>query len=517
MQELGLITRARAHGRRVAIVSAGRAFTYEDLLARSDAIARSLLARGWAPKAGQGPSRIAYLLPAGFDHVATQWAIWRAGAIGVPLSTVQAPAEWAYAVADTQASVVVVDPALEGEMAAARGRAATPIARVETLSDAADVSRPCVCDARGALILYTSGTTGTPKGVVLTHANLGAQVRGLVEAWAWQASDRILHVLPLHHVHGIVNVLTCALWAGATCEMLPRFDAEAVWQAFTRRRLTLFMAVPTIYAKLVAAWDAASPESRDAMREGCAAMRLMVSGSAALPVTVREKWRAISGHVLLERYGMTEIGMALSNPLHGERRPGFVGVPLPGVQVRVVDEHGETVQAGTAGELEVRGDGVFREYWQRQEATAMAFRDTWFRTGDVAVLEGGMYRLLGRLSVDIIKSGGYKISALEIEEVLREHPQVRECAVVGLEDEAWGERIAVAVTMVGDAPLELEPLREWAKSRLARYKLPTRLVSVPELPRNAMGKVSKQAVKGLFDRLPRVSAPQRGCRAGDPA
>jgi malonyl-CoA/methylmalonyl-CoA synthetase len=173
-------------------------------------------------------------------------------------------------------------------------------------------------------------------------------------------------------------------------------------------------------------------------------------------------------------------------------------VPLPGVQVRIVDEHGGIVEGGTSGELEVRGAGVFHEYWQRPEATASAFRDGWFRTGDVAVVERGMYRLLGRLSVDIIKSGGYKISALEIEEVLREHPQVRECAVVGLKDEEWGERIAVAIATTGEAPIELEALREWARTRLARYKLPTRLAVVPELPRNAMGKVSKPAVRTLF-------------------
>ena len=232
-------------------------------------------------------------------------------------------------------------------------------------------------------------------------------------------------------MHGIVNVLACALWSGARCDMLGQFDALETWARIARGDLTLFMAVPTIYHKLIAAWEAAPPERRREWSAGCGRMRLMVSGSAALPVRTLERWREISGHTLLERYGMTEIGMALSNPLRGERRPGFVGTPLPGVEVRLVDERGAPVVAGTPGELQVRGPTVFLEYWRRPDATAAAFQDGWFRTGDVAALERGSYRILGRSSVDIIKTGGYKISALEIEEVLRTHPAVAECAVGG--------------------------------------------------------------------------------------
>ncbi|MGI9181506.1 MAG: acyl-CoA synthetase, partial [Longimicrobiaceae bacterium] len=338
-----------------------------------------------------------------------------------------------------------------------------------------------------------------PKGVVTTHASLRAQVESLIQAWEWTADDRIPLILPLHHVHGIVNVLTCALWSGAVCEMLPRFDADAVWSRIEQGELTLFMAVPTIYRRLIAAWEAAPPERQRRMTAGCARMRLMVSGSAALPVSTLERWREISGHTLLERYGMTELGMALSNPLRGERRPGFVGVPLPGVEVRLVDEEGDPVEPGTPGEIEVRGPNVFLEYWRRPDATAEAFRPGgWFRTGDVAVVEEGYYRILGRRSVDIIKTGGYKVSALEIEEVLRTHPAVAECAVVGVEDPDWGERICVAVELRADAELSLVELQEWARERLAPYKLPRDLRSIPALPRNAMGKVMKPEVAALF-------------------
>jgi len=212
-----------------------------------------------------------------------------------------------------------------------------------------------------------------------------------------------------------------------------------------------------------------------------------MSGSAALPLGTLERWREITGHTLLERYGMTEIGMALSNPLHGQRRPGFVGSPLPEVEVRLVD-----------GELEVRGPGVFLEYWRRPDETRAAFRDGWFRTGDTAVLEDGGYRLLGRTSTDIIKTGGYKVSALEIEATLREHEAVRDCAVVGVPDPEWGERVCAAVEVHKNRTLSTADLREFARARLAPYKVPKTIVQVEVLPRNAMGKVVKPDVVLMF-------------------
>jgi malonyl-CoA/methylmalonyl-CoA synthetase len=348
------------------------------------------------------------------------------------------------------------------------------------------------------MILYTSGTTSRPKGVVTTHRNLEAQMSALADAWGWTSGDRILHVLPLNHVHGIVNVLGCAMWAGGVCEFLSPFEPNAVWNRMAVGGLTLFMAVPTVYARLLAAWEEADDAHRARWSEAASGLRLMVSGSAALPVPLLRRWQAATGHVLLERYGMTEIGMALSNPLEGERRPGSVGLPLPGVDVRLVDENGVEAAAGAPGEIEVRGESVFREYWRRPDATREAFRDGWFRTGDVAVLDDGSYRILGRLSVDIIKTGGYKVSALEIEEVLRRHPDVRDCAVVGIADDEWGERVVAAIVSASEGGVSLEAVRDWARPLLAKYKLPTRVCLVDELPRNAMGKVVKARVKELF-------------------
>ncbi len=360
---------------------------------------------------------------------------------------------------------------------------------------------PDVASERRAMILYTSGTTNRPKGVVTTHANITAQIMSLIEAWEWSADDRILLCLPLHHVHGIVNVVSCALWSGATCEMLPRFDANTVWERIAGgSSLTLFMAVPTIYVKLIAAWDAAPPERRASLSQACACtkLRLMVSGSAALPVSTLERWKEISGHTLLERYGMTEIGMALSNPLRGERVPGSVGTPLPSVEVQLVGENGQPVAPGTPGEIEVRGPSVFAEYWGKPDATRDAFRDGWFRTGDTAVIENGVYRILGRTNIDILKTGGHKVSALEIEEALREHPAIAECAVVGVPDLEWGERVAAAVVLKDGDTLDLPSLRAWAKEFLAAHKLPSRLLVLDALPRNAMGKVTKPAIKTMF-------------------
>ena len=245
--------------------------------------------------------------------------------------------------------------------------------------------------------------------------------------------------------------------------MLPRFDANAVWERIAHGGVTLFMAVPTIYVKLIAAWDAASPERRAALSQACAKLRLMVSGSAALPVSTLERWKEISGHTLLERYGMTEIGMALSNPLRGERVPGSVGTPLPSVEVQLVGENGKPVAPGTPGEIEVRGPSVFAEYWGKPDATRDAFRDGWFRTGDTAVVENGVYRILGRTNIDILKTGGHKVSALEIEEALREHPAVAECAVVGVPDPEWGERVAAAVVLKDGDALDLQSLRALGK------------------------------------------------------
>jgi malonyl-CoA/methylmalonyl-CoA synthetase len=491
---ISLIANAQSYGPRTAVVDAQAAFTYDDLLDASSRVAAALL----AGRDDLQEERVAFLVTPGFPWVAMQWGIWRAGGIAVPLPLNSTRPELEYLIDDTGASALVFDTAAAPLLEPIAASRALRAFSYEQLPLGPPRPLPEISSERRAMILYTSGTTSRPKGVVTTHANVAAQIRSLVDAWEWSANDRILLCLPLHHVHGIINVVGCALWSGATCEMLPRFDANAVWDRIAGGELTLFMAVPTVYTKLIAAWVAASPARRAELNQACSRLRLMVSGSAALPVSTLQRWQDISGHTLLERYGMTEIGMALSNPLRGQRVPGSVGTPLPGVELRLVDEHGTPVAPGSPGGIEVRGPAVFAEYWARPDATRDAFRDGWFITGDTAVVENGVYRILGRTNIDILKTGGHKVSALEIEEALRQHPAVAECGVVGIADEEWGERVAAAVVLKDGNVLDLQSLRTWGRELLATHKLPSRLLVLDALPRNAMGKVMKPALATLF-------------------
>jgi len=494
---LPLVANAELYQEHTSIIAAEGAFTYRQLLDASAKVASNLL----DGTNDLQEKRVAFLIPPSFHYVATQWGIWRAGGIAVPLCVSHPRSELEYVIDDSGAEIVVAHPDFAASL---RPIAETRKLRFVLTTQALGhppLMLPPIDASRRAMIIYTSGTTSKPKGVVTTHQKIQAHVTALVSAWEWTASDHILHVLPLHHVHGIINGLTCALWAGATCEILPKFDTEEVWQRFIHGNVTLFMAVPTIYFKLIEAWEAASPAQQKIMSAACARLRLMISGSAALPVNVLERWKEITGHVLLERYGMTEIGMALSNPLRGQRVPGGVGMPLPDVEVKLVDENGDEAASGTPGEIWVKGPGVFIEYWGKPEATQRAFRDGWFCTGDVAVVENGVYRILGRRNIDIIKTGGYKVSALEIEEVLRTHPQIKDCAVVGLADDEWGERVGAALVLKPGSVVTPDSLRNWAKTRLAAYKIPTRILVLDELPRNAIGKVVKPKIVELSKRF----------------
>jgi malonyl-CoA/methylmalonyl-CoA synthetase len=492
---LCLIDRAWEHGTRTALVTEAGQFSYADLLDASARVARFCL----AGRDDLNEQRVAFLAPSGFDYVAMQWGIWRAGGVAVPLCTLYPEPELRYVIENSKASILLAHEDLARRVSSIAEDLGIRFA-VGSEAFKHDTSElPRVAITRRAMMLYTSGTTGKPKGVVTTHLNNQAQIMSLVDAWGWSKDDHILHVLPLHHIHGIVNVLLCSLWSGATCEMMSRFDPKRVWEIIERGGLTLFMAVPTIYSKLITAWEAYNDPKRGQLTRMCSRLRLMVSGSAALPVPTLETWETISGHRLLERYGMTEIGMALSNPLNGERVAGTVGTTLPGIEVRLVGEAGHIVAEGEPGEIEVCGPNVFLEYWDRPEATREAFKGGWFKTGDIAVFENGRYRLLGRNSVDIIKTGGYKVSALEIESVLKEHASNLECAVVGVEDQEWGQQVCAAMVPRNQEELTLDSLRTWAKGRMAVYKVPQRLAIVDELPRNAMGKVVKQKVVELFE------------------
>ncbi|KAM8945952.1 LOW QUALITY PROTEIN: malonate--CoA ligase ACSF3, mitochondrial [Pelodytes ibericus] len=525
--ESPVFCRATAFGKRVALVDQHGQHTYKDLYMRSSALSREIAQVLNRPSNDSLPERVSFLCPNDSSYVVCQWAAWMSGAIAVPLCRTHPSPELEYILQDSQTALVVAEEKFAGVMAPLAAKlgiamltlpGSPPLQCAGELSEMEPEQLHLDWKERGAMIIYTSGTTGRPKGVLSTHQNLNAMVTGLVDEWNWTKEDRILHVLPLHHVHGVVNKLMCPLWVGATCVMLPEFSPQKVWEHFLSGDIpsvNVFMAVPTVYSKLIDHYERhfTRPRVQDFVRAVCRdKVRLMVSGSSALPVPLLERWREITGHTLLERYGMTEIGMALTNPLNGARVPGSVGNPLPGV-VRIAsqnprregssytihaygDKTGTRVSPGLEkreGELQVRGPSVFREYWNNPQDTLEAFTsDGWFKTGDTAVYKDGTYWILGRTSVDIIKSGGYKISALEVERHLLAHPSITDVAVIGAPDATWGQRVAAIVKLCDGHTLSLQELKDWARVVMDPYCIPAELIRVEEIPRNQMGKINKK-------------------------
>ncbi len=478
---------------KIAIIASGKSFSYKTLLQASQQFATHLLDGN---KDLDG-ARVAFMVDPGFDYVKVQWGIWQAGAVAVPLCITHPLPSLQYVLEDTGATILVISPQYHDLLAGYALEHSIRLIFVDRGPETAIAVLPNIDPQRNAMILYTSGTTNKPKGVVTTHANIAAQIKSIVSAWQYASTDHTLCVLPLHHVHGIINVVSATLSMGGTVEFVSSFSVDDIFSRFLRGDINVFMAVPTIYFKLIAASEMLGVAERQHLKNAMEKFRLMVCGSAALPVSVMQQWEEVSGHVLLERYGMTEIGMGISNPYEGLRKPGSIGMPLPGVLVRLVDEHMQPVINGEAGEIQIKGENVFKEYWNKPDATAKEFTsDGWFKTGDVAVVEEGYYRILGRSSVDIIKSGGYKLSALEIEEVLRTHELVDDCAVVGIADDEWGELVVAAV--VAKAGLEQHQLNQWMRTQMPTYKTPRKYLLVKELPRNAMGKVVKNEVKTMF-------------------
>ncbi|KAL6755300.1 hypothetical protein V8C86DRAFT_2678839 [Haematococcus lacustris] len=566
-----LLRRASLRLSRPAIVHQGKTVSYGELASAAERLSGKMSVE----LAGRQQPRIGLHAAPGPEYAIATLAIWQCGGIAVPLATSHPASELSYVLQDAgvtmvlsredglhhiadvahqhSATVQVVEaPSGSSSSSSSSGRGDSDVSwsmgsGAESGGLVRGVGGDSQAAAAGALIIYTSGTTGKPKGVLHTHRSLEAQVAGLVDAWQWQASDSLLHALPLHHIHGIVNALYCPLYAGACTHMLNRFSPAAVWSRIMDGSVSVMMGVPTMYSLLLSAYDAMAPEQQSRAAAAASRLRLTVCGSSACPVPLMQRWKALSGQHLLERYGMTEVGMALSNPYQGERRPGSVGQPLPGVSVRIAED----------GELLVRGATVFKEYWGRAEATAQAFTpDGFFKTGDTAGVEwvaapslsclapahqnqhpdqglgstqaqaqsqtqtqtqtqaqsqtqnhgeagpgAGVpyYTILGRTSVDIIKSAGYKLSALQLEGALLEHPQLAEVAVLGVPDQVYGEVVtALVVPRATETQAAVDPqqfvaaLKSHASTRLAPYQLPRKYIVMAALPRNAMGKVNKK-------------------------
>ena len=479
---------------RIALVAGEESHSYGEVNSRINRFATGLL----GGRGDLAEERIAFFLPASLDYVTCMHGVWRAGGIAVPLNVASAVAELDHYLGSARVTRMFAEADAPEELRELCASLGVELLTVGELLADAPGELPEIDPGRRAMMLFTSGTTSKPKGTVSTHRTIHAQITTLIEAWAWTEDDVIPLFLPLHHIHGIINILSCGLWAGARVHLFAGLDLPRVTSQVAAGVYNVFMAVPTVYVKLIQYLEQRPAREVEAVCAGFRVMRLNISGSAACPVKLFEQWRELTGQVLLERYGMTEIGMGISNPYHGERRAGYVGQPLPGVEAQLFGEDHQPIHGeGVPGEIRIKGDNVFLEYWGNEEATRKSFVDGWFRTGDMAVIEDGYYRIMGRTSVDIIKSGGYKLSALEIEGVLLTHENIAEVAVIGAEDEVWGEAVtAFIVTKNGDE-LDYAELKSWCIERMSSYKIPKHVKRLDALPRNAMGKVTKPSLKSI--------------------
>ncbi|PJK27383.1 malonyl-CoA synthase [Minwuia thermotolerans] len=488
-----IATSERSHDAIFLRTPSGKRLSYRDLWNDVAAYRAALDAHGV-----QSGDRVMVQVEKSPEAISLYLATLSAGAAFVPLNTGYTEAELRHFLTDAAPRLFIADPARRSDLTAlARG---CGVDRVETLGmdgsgslpEAAATApaslsiEPCGPDHIAA-ILYTSGTTGRPKGAMLTHRNLGANAEALCVAWEITGRDVLLHALPIFHAHGLFVAINTTLLAGAGLIFLPKFEVDVVLQALPEA--TTMMGVPTFYTRLLddPRFDAAAT----------AHMRLFVSGSAPLLENTFHAFRECTGRAILERYGMTETGMNTSNPLHGERKAGSIGPALPGVEVRVADDAGRALGTGKVGVLEVRGPNVFRGYWNMPERTAEDFRqDGFFITGDLARIDPEAYVWLVGRAKDLIITGGYNVYPKEVEVCLDALPGIRESAVIGVPDSDFGE--AVVAVVVADDPAQppvAEALVSELRSSLARYKLPKRIVFVDNLPRNTMGKVQKNLLR----------------------
>ena len=433
--------------------------------------------------------------------VALYLAVLRSGGIFVPLNTAYTATEVEYFLGDAKPSLFfcgLENLADLSEIAQAQGVSKTILLgnnETEAFWGEALQTDPKTeiaprSDSDLASFLYTSGTTGRSKGAMLSHENLASNALTLHELWQFEPEDVLLHALPIFHIHGLFVALHCALLNASKVIFLPTFDVSEILRGM-RGEASVLMGVPTFYSRLLA--------SPDFQSDDCKGMRLFISGSAPMTEQVHKAWTNKTGHKILERYGMTEAGMITSNPYEGERVPGTVGFALPGVEVRIADEHGKEVTQGDIGCIEVRGPNIFQGYWQMPEKTAEEIRDDgYFITGDLGIMdENGRVSIVGR-GKDLIISGGYNIYPKEIEVILDEHPCVLESAVIGVPHSDFGEAVFAVVVPQSGTEVSEEELKEFLREKMARFKQPKTIVLVEELPRNTMGKVQKNLLREQF-------------------
>jgi malonyl-CoA/methylmalonyl-CoA synthetase len=476
----------------------GTRISYADLIARAGQMANVLVARG--VKIGD---RVAAQTEKSVPALVLYLATVRAGAVYLPLNTAYTLNELDYFIIDAEPSLVVCDPAKAegiGKIAAKVG------AKVETLGAdgkgslteaAAKASPEFTTVPRGnddlAAILYTSGTTGRSKGAMLSHDNLASNSLSLVDYWRFSKDDVLIHALPIYHTHGLFVASNVTLFARASMIFLPKFDPDLIIKLMARA--TVLMGVPTFYTRLL--------QNPGLSKQSTEHMRLFVSGSAPLLADTHREWSARTGHAVLERYGMTETNMNTSNPYEGDRVPGAVGFPLPGVSLRVADpENGKELKRDEIGMIEVKGPNVFKGYWRMPEKTKAEFRDDgFFITGDLGKIDNkGYVHIVGR-GKDLVISGGFNVYPKEIESEIDAMPGVVESAVIGVPHADFGEGVTAVVVCNKGAPVTEASVLNGLEGRLAKFKMPKRVFVVDELPRNAMGKVQKNILRDIYAKI----------------
>jgi malonyl-CoA/methylmalonyl-CoA synthetase len=474
---------ARERGDAPALEIDGAAASHAELDDRAARVGGFLRARGVAPG-----DRVLLCAPASLDLVVAYLAILRIGATAMPCDAALTASELAHIVGDGEPVAAFVAPDA-GERLDEAQREAAPVGTVLTIgADADGLAAALDADPVGpepdpgpAMLAYTSGTTGAPKGVPLTHANVLASTRGVVKAWRWSADDVLVHALPLSHQHGLSGV-HLSLLTGSRAVIFGRFDPAVLCDAIREHRATVLFAVPAMYERLDA-WDRIADAD-------LSSLRVAICGSAPLSAALADRVQGWLGQVPLERYGSTEAGLDVSNAYDGPRRPGRVGWALPGIEMRL---------EGEAGEILVRGPQVFEGYWRRPDATGEALTaDGWFRTGDLGRIdpEDGSLEISGR-SKELIISGGLNVYPREVEAVLEDHPAVDRVAVAGVPSERWGEEVVAFVVPAGD--LDADALIAHCRQRLSAYKCPKRVVALDDLPVNRMGKVRRDVLADMAD------------------
>lgn len=483
----------QTHRDKTAITFEDKTLTFGELEQASTRFARALNNAGI-----QKGDRVALFLGNSLEFVHAFYGVLKAGAIVVPLNIHFKETEAHYLLENSGAKLLLTDserqsvveklqdlPELKTIITAGAEGEDSYDAFMESAQE--DATLPEITDNDGSIMFYTSGTTGKPKGALLSHANMEADLDALKEAWRLTDTDKLYHSLPLYHIHGLGVALSGCLYNGYSCVLRKKFDPEDALKTIQDERCTLFMGVPTMYLRLLSV--------EDKERYDTSSMRLFISGSAPLSADTFRQFEKAFHHIILERAGMSETNMNFSNPYEGERRPGTVGFPLKGVQARIVDKDFKDLPAGEGGQLLLKGPNVFSGYWNAPEKTEEAFHDGWFITGDIArVDEEGYYTFLSR-SKDLIISGGINIYPSEVEEVINALPEVKESAVIGTPDEEFGESVKAFVVLEPNKGLSADHIIAHCKEKLASFKKPKAVEFLHELPRNTMGKIQKNVLR----------------------